>query len=186
MCCRPCVLHTAPGWAGPGWRTDARGQFTYWSLRTFARPVNKGLRLDYFLCSRDMFPAGCNERDDGAAVMDADSSNSGKGTQSNNDEEQDLVSSTAMLNSSTVVAEKEAEAGAGAGAGALTPLTALRRADFNEGSVPAPGAYDCFILHKEAFGCSDHCPLCSLSRWIEPHSFCIPVSGGFVKMDGAT
>ena len=35
---------------------DARGQFSYWSQRTFARPVNKGLRLDYFVCSRDMFP----------------------------------------------------------------------------------------------------------------------------------
>lgn len=35
---------------------DARGQFSYWSQRTFARPVNKGLRLDYFICSERMFP----------------------------------------------------------------------------------------------------------------------------------
>jgi exonuclease III len=35
---------------------DARGQFSYWSQRTFARPVNRGLRLDYFVCSRSMFP----------------------------------------------------------------------------------------------------------------------------------
>lgn len=34
---------------------DAVGQYTYWSQRTFARPVNKGLRLDYFICSDDMF-----------------------------------------------------------------------------------------------------------------------------------
>jgi exonuclease III len=34
---------------------DARGQFTYWSQRTFARPVNKGIRLDYFICSNDMY-----------------------------------------------------------------------------------------------------------------------------------
>jgi exonuclease III len=33
------------------------GQFTYWSVRTNARPENKGLRLDYFMCSRSMFPA---------------------------------------------------------------------------------------------------------------------------------
>lgn len=35
---------------------DARGQFTYWSQRTFARPVNKGLRLDYFICSSNLMP----------------------------------------------------------------------------------------------------------------------------------
>ena len=31
------------------------GQFTYWSVRTNARPVNKGLRLDYFVCSKNLF-----------------------------------------------------------------------------------------------------------------------------------
>lgn len=36
---------------------EHEGQFTYWSQRTNARPVNKGLRLDYFMCSRSMFPA---------------------------------------------------------------------------------------------------------------------------------
>ena len=34
---------------------EARGQFTYWSQRTFARPVNNGLRLDYFVCSESLF-----------------------------------------------------------------------------------------------------------------------------------
>ena len=34
---------------------EARGQFTYWSQRTFARPVNNGLRLDYFICSESLF-----------------------------------------------------------------------------------------------------------------------------------
>ena len=34
---------------------EARGQFTYWSQRTFARPVNNGLRLDYFICSENLF-----------------------------------------------------------------------------------------------------------------------------------
>jgi exodeoxyribonuclease III len=33
----------------------AKGQFTYWSKRTNARPVNKGLRLDYFLCTENLF-----------------------------------------------------------------------------------------------------------------------------------
>ena len=35
--------------------TDSSGQFTYWSQRTRARPFNKGLRLDYFVCSKEMF-----------------------------------------------------------------------------------------------------------------------------------
>ena len=35
----------------------ASGQFTYWSMRTRARPFNKGLRLDYFVCSKEMFTA---------------------------------------------------------------------------------------------------------------------------------
>lgn len=34
---------------------EARGQFTYWSQRTFARGPNKGLRLDYFICSQRLF-----------------------------------------------------------------------------------------------------------------------------------
>jgi len=40
---------------------DAQGQFTYWSQRTFARPVNKGLRLDFFVCSSSMF-AGSGDK----------------------------------------------------------------------------------------------------------------------------
>ena len=37
---------------------EARGQFTYWSKRTNARPFNKGLRLDYFICSDRMISSG--------------------------------------------------------------------------------------------------------------------------------
>lgn len=33
---------------------DKKGQFTYWSQRANGRPVNKGIRLDYFVCSNDM------------------------------------------------------------------------------------------------------------------------------------
>lgn len=36
--------------------TDAKNQFTYWSQRAFNRPGNKGIRLDYFICSPDLFP----------------------------------------------------------------------------------------------------------------------------------
>lgn len=35
---------------------ESAGQFTFWSAKTFARPVNRGLRLDYFLCSESLYP----------------------------------------------------------------------------------------------------------------------------------
>ncbi|CAM9332080.1 unnamed protein product [Pylaiella littoralis] len=34
---------------------DARGAYTFWSVRANGRPFNKGLRLDYFICSSSMF-----------------------------------------------------------------------------------------------------------------------------------
>lgn len=42
---------------------DARGQFSYWSQRTFARPVNKGLRLDCFICSPSLFDPESSSED---------------------------------------------------------------------------------------------------------------------------
>ena len=33
----------------------AAGHYSYWSMRAGNRPVNKGLRLDYFICDQDMF-----------------------------------------------------------------------------------------------------------------------------------
>lgn len=44
----------------------AKGQFTYWSMRTFARPVNRGIRLDYFICNKEMFVV-----DDPASAKDS-------------------------------------------------------------------------------------------------------------------
>jgi exonuclease III len=32
----------------------SRGAYTYWSTRANGRPDNKGLRLDYFVCSRSL------------------------------------------------------------------------------------------------------------------------------------
>ena len=34
---------------------EHEGQFTWWSIRTNGRAENKGLRLDYFICSKSMF-----------------------------------------------------------------------------------------------------------------------------------
>ena len=38
----------------------ARGQYTYWSTRADNRPENKGLRIDYFVCSSTLFDGGAN------------------------------------------------------------------------------------------------------------------------------
>jgi exonuclease III len=46
-----------------GFKLDAKGQFTYWSQRTFARPVNCGIRLDYFICSPSLFPSATASND---------------------------------------------------------------------------------------------------------------------------
>jgi exodeoxyribonuclease III len=35
---------------------NARGAYTWWSVRSNGKPDNKGLRLDYFLCSESMLP----------------------------------------------------------------------------------------------------------------------------------
>jgi exodeoxyribonuclease III len=37
---------------------EAKGHYSYWSQRSGARPVNKGLRLDYFICSPQLFEEG--------------------------------------------------------------------------------------------------------------------------------
>eukprot|EP00752_Nemacystus_decipiens_P006512 g5864.t1 len=44
---------------------EADGAYTYWSVRTNARPGNKGLRLDYFVCSDSMFEEGDNGKGKG-------------------------------------------------------------------------------------------------------------------------
>lgn len=41
---------------------NALGQFTYWSQRANGRPVNKGIRLDYFICSNIMIPLVANDK----------------------------------------------------------------------------------------------------------------------------
>lgn len=54
--------------------TDAKNQFTYWSQRAFNRPGNKGIRLDYFICSPDLFNAASNAADGAASKATASDS----------------------------------------------------------------------------------------------------------------
>jgi exonuclease III len=54
------------------WCAETKGQFTFWDqLRPANRPHNKGVRLDYFLCSGDMYPGtaeGSTEGDEEQAT----------------------------------------------------------------------------------------------------------------------
>lgn len=52
--------------------SDARGQFTYWSQRTFARPVNRGIRLDYFVCSESILPPITTTDDSCSGVIEGE------------------------------------------------------------------------------------------------------------------
>ncbi|EEH53176.1 uncharacterized protein MICPUCDRAFT_5836, partial [Micromonas pusilla CCMP1545] len=45
---------TPPGMSDTHFHPDATGWFTYWSQRVGNRPVNRGLRLDYFVASNDI------------------------------------------------------------------------------------------------------------------------------------
>ena len=57
---------------------DAVGQFTYWSQRAGGRPVNCGLRLDYFICSEKLFAdAGAGA---GTGTASADGAGDGSST----------------------------------------------------------------------------------------------------------
>ncbi|KAJ1481943.1 Endonuclease/exonuclease/phosphatase [Baffinella frigidus] len=47
---------------------DASGWFSYFSVRAGNRPVNRGLRLDYFVCSPSLFPAD-GAPAEGAAIV---------------------------------------------------------------------------------------------------------------------
>eukprot|EP01034_Spumella_vulgaris_P032149 gene32149-39705_t len=110
---------------------DARGQFTYWSQRTFARPVNKGIRLDYFVCSNNMYAANTSNTANTTSVESVTKS--------------DTTTSTSSSSSSTSVTTTEA-------------VHAVRRSVSVE-DIPTPGVFDSYSLHSDTVGCSDHAPV---------------------------
>jgi exodeoxyribonuclease III len=118
----------------------ARGQFSYWSQRSFARPVNKGIRLDYFICSRS-FVAPYEEAaagDDSAGGMEA------------------------------IVREQENQALAEITAAPTVPRTltscldlALQRSTTTAAAaaVRVPALLDSYTLPHDTVGISDHAPV---------------------------
>lgn len=126
--------------------TDARGAFTYWSQRTFARPVNKGIRLDYFLCSRNLFgdvdcttslassaSSNCDDNNDNCQADESVSGKSKKKRKITTGENLESIDNEATL-------PKE-----------LTPA--------NITNEPYPHVHDSYILQDDTVGCSDHCPV---------------------------
>ncbi|KAJ1381019.1 Endonuclease/exonuclease/phosphatase [Ochromonadaceae sp. CCMP2298] len=113
---------------------DAQGQFTYWSQRTFARPVNKGLRLDFFVCSSSMY-AGSGDK----AGVEA---GAGAGAESGAAESQGADDGAEEAAAPAPVVER------------VLPAPAVDYA-----ALPCPGVYDSYILHADTVGCSDHCPI---------------------------
>merc|ERR1712238_411546 len=51
---------------------EAKGHYSYWSQRAGNRGVNKGLRLDYFVCSRGLFEGKKDGDGDGDGDDDDD------------------------------------------------------------------------------------------------------------------
>ena len=151
---------------------EARGQFTYWSQRTRARPVNKGLRLDYFVCSDDMFDVDTNTNTNSSSLLPLST----------------VVTSTldslnAVVNdeiSTGIVIENQTSNGKNNNESTIEKTksddikTKKRKTedDFGEcvdekivgdssGSqvVRKAKVVDSYILHKETEGYSDHCPI---------------------------
>ncbi len=108
------------------------GQFTYWSQRTFARPVNCGIRLDYFICSQQLFPSS----------FPAQSASSTE------------VEGCVEVSSTGEIASRQAKSNNQIG----------KRRELTETLLPVPGIMDCFIVHEDTVGCSDHCPVILVVR----------------------
>ena len=105
--------------------------FTWWSVRTNARPVNKGIRLDYFICSNDLFSSQILQSKSSFPIF-------------GEEEETKLTKKRKSIDTVTVVTEEPA----------IRVLQALEYKD-----EPIPCVYDSYILHQDTFGISDHCPV---------------------------
>jgi exonuclease III len=117
---------------------DAKGQFTYWDqYYVNNRPHNKGVRLDYFLCSEHMFESVA------APSVQTDSAEKSSGAQG-------------PVPLSAASAEERI--------GELVPVAQLN-IDGPNSAVAGPArsspvrVYDTYILHEDTVGVSDHCPI---------------------------
>ena len=111
----------------------AKGQFTYWSLRSDARPSNSGMRLDYFVCSEDLFDSDALAA---AAAATADT-----------DADADADTGAPAASSSSSSSSSSASSGG------------AKRTAKDAAATGFPRVIDTFILLEETMGYSDHAPV---------------------------
>jgi len=127
---------------------DAKGQFTYWSQRTFARPSNKGLRLDYFICSKDMFRK--EEKEETMTLMIKDDDDVENVVDADKDDTRRTVS---IVAATSTIASSQVTSHNGDGDVIATTNTTTTT------TLKSPIVYDCYIIHQDTIGVSDHCPV---------------------------
>lgn len=128
----------------------ARGQFSYWSQRSFARPVNKGIRLDYFICSKS-FVAWYEEKAAAAGVTMSELVQEEEARALVDIDAAPTAPRTIQSNVDRLLQRIGAETGTGAGAGTETVALPAK--------VEAPLLLDSYTLPNDTVGISDHGPV---------------------------
>ncbi len=107
-----------------------------------ARPVNCGLRLDYFLASQQLFPPPASSTTTVAAT-----------------------SATTIVTTEATEVKKEDGSTVITAVTTTTETTVAKRKIVDEAQSPIiPSVYDSYILHEDTLGCSDHCPIVLIVR----------------------
>jgi exonuclease III len=130
---------------------DAKGQFTYWSQRTFARPSNKGLRLDYFLCSKDMFRK--EEKAETMTLMIKDDDDGRNDVDADVIDKEDTRRTVSVITTTSTIASSQVTSQNDNGDVIATTNTTTTT------TLKSPIVYDCYIIHQDTIGVSDHCPV---------------------------
>jgi hypothetical protein len=117
-------------------------------MRTFARPVNHGIRLDYFICSDNLF--GEVE----ALAAPESSAADATGAISEMLVEEITESTTVSAESQTVTKSKRVKKAKVVEV--VQPARALIAIEQHR--PPIPHIYDSYMLYEDTVGISDHCP----------------------------
>jgi hypothetical protein len=140
---------------------DSRGQFTYWSQRSNGRPYNKGLRLDYFVCSDDMFPIGVEVEIEVRNGM-KNEDNKLKGTVASDEHENSSSSSSTITSASTTKVNKKRKATSVDTVSSVEVVTTQTEDNIQIvriiPSISTTSVIDSYTLHA-VNDCSDHCPV---------------------------
>ena len=141
----------------------AKGQFTYWSMRTRARPYNKGLRLDYFVCSQEMF--GTPDVSIISGPVDESESSKVDAVEQEavaGDADVEVVQSTTSSSSSKKAKGSRKRPAAEVEKGVEVEV-AVVKAETSTSHIVYPNPRDVKVVDSyvlaDANDCSDHCPV---------------------------